>query len=84
MQQNCEKIPFSFVFFWGGNHNHSIHGKPKEKHCRVSTVLLPAVGVGRGKQESPSSQALLGPGAGSSMGTAAAVLKGSQNPDTAF
>lgn len=43
--------------------------------------LLLALVVGKYKF-STSSQALLGMGAGSSMGAAAAILEGSQNPDT--
>lgn len=83
--------PNSFIilcFFFLENYNHSIHGKPKKKNCRVLTMLLPAslhLAQVDGKHGSPtSSQALLGMGAGSSMGAAAATLEGSQNPDTAF
>lgn len=79
--------PNSFIFLpFLENYNYHIHGKPKEKNCRVLTMLLPALGSGRwlGNKFPISSQTLLGMGAGSSMGAAASLLEGSQNPDTAL
>lgn len=66
-------------------YNHSIHGKHKEKNCRSWRCFSLHLAQAVREHESPaSSQALLGMGAGPSMGAAAAVLEGSQNPDTAF
>lgn len=47
-------------------------------------MLFPHLAQVAGKHEFPTSSQALGMGAGSSMGAAAAILEGSQNPDTAL
>lgn len=49
----CSKVmkrsnsPNSFIILcFLEAYNHSLHGKPKEKNCRVLTMLLPALGAG--------------------------------------